>query len=175
MRNFDLQLFAEPVKGSKLVYLFRVYEDRTSMAGAVLAFTTENGRSIDKGADAVATKNGSIRTPSEAEIEITATCLLKKGDTVIPELEEAMLDNKLMEIWEANLEEAGTGDNKFKGAYYQGYLTSFEKNSNAEDSVEISLTFGINGTGATGDVTVTPEQQAVASYVFADSTQVTGA
>ena len=53
-------------------------------------------------------------------------------------------------------------------------MTEFEKTSSAEDFVECSLTFGINGSGADGDVTVSVEQQEVAAYVFKD-TQKTGA
>ena len=91
------------------------------------------------------------------------------------ELEEAMDNDELIEIWEANLEEpASGGDNKFKGMYFQGYLTEIGRSSSAEDFVEISLTFGINGTGVSGDVTVTTDQQEIASYVFKD-TQKTGA
>ena len=81
----------------------------------------------------------------------------------------------LIEVWEANLSEpADSGENKFKGMYFQGYLTEFEKTSSAEDYVECSLTFGINGSGKRGDVTVTVEQQEIADYVFAD-TKKTGA
>ncbi len=58
--------------------------------------------------------------------------------------------------------------------YFQGYLTELEKTSNAEDMVEVSLTFGINGSGARGNVTVSAEQQEIASYVFKD-TKKTGA
>jgi len=47
-------------------------------------------------------------------------------------------------------------------------------NSTAEDHAEVSLTFGINGTGKPGNVTVTEEQQKIADYVFTD-TQPTGA
>ena len=83
--------------------------------------------------------------------------------------------DELIEIWEANLAEpAQSGGNKFKGMYFQGYLTEMEKSSNAEDMVEISLTFGVNGSGAKGDVTVSLEQQEVANYVFKD-TKKTGA
>ena len=85
-----------------------------------------------------------------------------------------MLNDELIEIWEVNLEEAGATSGKFKGTYYQGYLTSFEKSSPAEGQVECSLTFGINGKGATGDCTVTDDQQDTAAYVFADTT-ATGA
>ena len=40
--------------------------------------------------------------------------------------------------------------------------------------VEVSLTFGVNGTGQKGDVTVTTAQQEIAAYVFTDTTK-TGA
>ena len=169
----NLQLFAEAVQGKKLVYLFRVLEDAATTDGVTLAFTTENSITISKDADTTATKDGSIRTTGQAEIEITATALLAKGDETYGKLKTAMLEDKLVEIWEANLAEPATGD-KFKGTYYQGYLTEFEKTSSAEDFVECSTTFAINGTGVDGEVTVSAEQQEIAAYVFAD-TQKTGA
>jgi TP901-1 family phage major tail protein len=175
MKNFDLQMFAEAVSGKKIVYLYRILDDAATKNAATLAFTTENSRSKSKDADTTVTKDGTIRTPGAAEVEITATSILSKGDTLIDSLEDAMDSGKLIEIWEANLEEPATGgSNKFKGYYYQGYLTSLEKSSNAEDFVECSLTFGINGSGVKGDVTVTTEQQAIANYVFTDTSK-TGA
>ena len=174
MIKTNLQMFAEAVSGKKVVYLYRVLNSAATKAGATLAFTTENSRTKSKDADSTETKDGAIRTPGAAEVEITATSILAKGDTLIEELEEAMDGDDLIEIWEANLEEPGTGENKFKGRYYQGYLTEFEKTSNAEDFVECSLTFGINGVGVKGDVTVSAEQQEIAAYVFTDTAK-TGA
>lgn len=168
MIKMNLQLFAEAVSGKKIVYLYRVLGGTS--AAAALAFTTENSRTKSRDADSTETKDGAIRTPGATEVEITATSILQKGDTLISELEAAMDAGTLIEIWEANLEEPDSTGKKFKGAYYQGYLTEFEKASNAEDFVECSLTFGINGTGISGDVTVTESQQAIASYVFADAT-----
>lgn len=174
MNKFDLQLFAEAVQGTKIVYLYRIAENATSADGATLAFTTENSRTKSKDADSTATKDGAIRTPGTSEVEITATSILAKGDKLIDSLEDAMDSDKLIEVWEANLAEpAESGGNKFKGMYFQGYLTELEKTSNAEDFVEVSLTFGINGTGKRGDVTVSAEQQEIANYVFKD-TQKTG-
>ena len=177
MYKFDLQLFAEAVQGKKIVYLFRVKSDSATDDGAILAFTTENGRTKSKDADSTMTKDGAVRTPGAAEVEITATTLLAKGDTMIDALEDALDGDELIEIWEANLAEPVTGsgnENKFSGMYFQGYLTEIEKTSNAEDNVEISLTFGVNGTGKRGSVTVTSEQQTVADYVFADTPQNSG-
>ena len=174
-----LQLFAEgakeAVQGKKIVYLYRVAKNEATKDGTQIAFTTENERTKSKDADSTATKDGSIRTPGTAEVEITATSILAKGDEVIDELEEAMDNDDLIEIWEANLDEpADAGENKFKGTYFQGYLTEISRSSSAEDFVEVSLTFGINGDGAKGDVTVSAEQQEMAAYVFKDTTK-TGA
>ena len=82
-----------------------------------------------------------------------------------------MLDDELMEVWEVNLESPVTnGTKQYKGKYYQGYITSFETTSAADGFVEVSLTFGLNGTGKSGDVTVTDDQEAVIDYVFQDTT-----
>lgn len=161
----------EAISGKKIVYLYRVLSTAATKAATQIAFTTENGRTTSKDADTTATKDGSIRTPKNAETEITCTSLLSKGDTVITELEEAMEKDELIEIWEANLDEPGTGANKYKGRYFQGYLTEVEKTSNADDNVEMSLSFGINGTGVAGEVTVTAEQQELAKYAFKDTTK----
>ncbi len=174
MKRVDLQLFAEKtaVSGKKIVYLYRIASKAKEAEGTALAFTTENSRTKSKDADSTATKDGTIRTPSAAEVEITATSILAKGDKLIKDLEDAMDKDELIEIWEANLEDAGSGGlNKFNGMYFQGYITEMEMSSNAEDNVEVSLTFGINGTGVRGEVTVSTEQQAIASYVFKDTTR----
>lgn len=175
--KFNLQLFAEAVQGKKIVYLYRVLGDEATTDGAVIAFTTENGRTKSKDADSTATKDGSIRTPGVAEVEITATSILSVGDTMISKLEDALDNDKVIEIWEVNLSEPATGSGdtgKFKGKYFQGYLTELEISSSAEDFAEISLTFGVNGSGKDGNVTISEEQQAVADYVFKD-TPKTGA
>lgn len=173
MIKFDLQAFAEAVQGRKIVYLYRVLSKAATNDAVAMAFVTENTRTKSKDADSTITKDGAIRTPNASEIEISATSILAKGDTLFEELEDAMDANELIEIWEANLEEsASTG--KFAGRYYQGYLTEFEISSSAEDFVEVSTTFAINGDGVKGDVTVTEAQQEVAAYVFRD-TQKSGA
>lgn len=171
----NMQLFADdkktPVSGKKIVYLFRIAKNAATKTGTLIAFTTENSRKKSKDADVTATKDGSIRTPGQAEVEISVTSILAKGDTSIQELEDAMDADELIEVWEANLEEeAKGGSGKFKGRYYQGYLTEVEVKSSAEDFVEVSLTFGINGVGKPGDVTMTAAQQALADYVFKDTT-----
>ena len=131
-KTIDLQLFADAVRGKKIVYLYRLKKDAAKNAATALAFTTENGRTTSIDADTTETKDGTIRTPGAAEVEITATSILAKGDTLIDSLEDAMINDELVEIWEANLDEpASSGSNKFKGKYFQGYVTELEKTSNA--------------------------------------------
>lgn len=169
----NLQLFAEAVEGKKIIYLFRVMSDAATKDAMAMAFTSENERTKSKDFDSVVTKDGTIAVPGAVEQEITATALLAKGDTLADDLEDALDNNKLMEIWEVNLAEP-TDEGKYKGRYFQGYLTEFTLSSSAEDHAEYSTTFAINGTGAKGYVTVSAEQQEIATYVFKDSTK-TGA
>lgn len=169
--EINLQLFAEAISGRRIIYLYRLLSEAAAQAATRLAFATENGRTKSKDADSTATKDGSIRTPGTAEVEITSTSVLSKGDTIIDKLEDAMDSDELIEIWEVNLDEPASGGegNKFKGMYFQGYITELEKSSPSDDFTEISLTFGINGSGKRGDVTVSVEQQEEANYAFTDT------
>ena len=170
MKKLDLQLFAEPVTGKKIFYLYRILKEASTTNAQGIAFTSENGRSVSVESESTVTKDGAVRTPGTPEIEITATSYLAKGDTLIERLEEAQLNSDVVEIWEGNMEEpVENAEDKFKGTYYQGYLTGFEKTSSAEGYTEISLTFGINGTGKKGNVTVTAEEQEIADYMFVDT------
>ena len=175
MKKFNLQLFAEAVQGKDIMYMFRVLSEAATNPAVALAFVTENERSKSKDADTTATKDGAIRTPGTAEVEISATAILTKGDTYADRLEDAMDNNEVVECWEINLAEpVGDGENKFKARYFQGYLSEFTLSSSAEDHAEYELTYGANGAGVKGEATVTKEQQAIAAYVFKDTT-ATGA
>lgn len=158
------------VQGSKIVYLYRLLEEQATADAFRIAYVTEDSISYSKDADSTVTKDGTIRTPSAVEIEKPMTCILSQGDTDIDKLKGAMLNDKIVELWEANLDEPiANQNNKFKGTYFQGYITSYEKTSNAEDMVEIQMTIGVNGKGADGNVTVTASQQEDASYTFTDT------
>lgn len=175
MKKFDLQIFAEGVHGKRIVYLYRLHKDAATTDGATLAFVTENSRTKSKESESTVTKDGSITTPGAIEQEISSTSILAKNNELVEKLEDALDNGDLLDIWEANLDEpAETGENKFKGRYFQGYITELEQTSSAEEFVELSHTFAINGAGVRGDVTVSAEQQEMANYVFADTAK-TGA
>lgn len=160
------------IKGKRIVYLYRILKDAASITACAIAFTTENSRTKSRDSDTVSTKDGVIRVPQEAEVEISTTALFSdENDEMIDKLEKALDEGEKVEIWEVNLDKQGTGENsaKYAAKYYQGYVTSFELSSNSEDHAEASLDFGIEGTGEDGFATVTVEQQEIAAYAFKDT------
>lgn len=95
----------EAVQGKRLIYMYRLLSEQATTDGTRLAFVEEDELSYSKDADSTETKDGIIRTPGSAEIEKTMTSILAKGDTMIKRLRNAMLNDELVEIWEANLDE----------------------------------------------------------------------
>lgn len=159
------------VKGQRIIYLFRKYSERTTKAGLNVAYVSDNSKSISSNADTVATKDGVFNPGQTPEITISASAFMKVGDTMIPDLKDALINSDMLEIWEANLDEPGTQTGKYKGTYYQGYITSLTLNSTAEEWASYDLEFAVNGKGADGDVTVPASIVDEADYVFADSVQ----
>lgn len=165
------------IKGKRIMYLYRIFNEEATNGAAGVAFTTENSRSKSRDSGTVATKDGTIRVPGEVETEISTTALFaSENDEMIAKLEKAIDDGDKVEIWEVNLDKPGTDTNngKYAAKYFQGYVTSFELTSNSEDHAEASLDFGVEGSGADGYATVTDEQQELAVYAFRDTTK-TGA
>ena len=171
----DLQMFGlTPVQGKKMIYLMRVLGDAATEAAAVVPYTTEDTLTISADGDTTATKDGPITTPGTPEIEFSKTAIMAydssvTGDTIVDKLRQAVVDGSIVELWEANLARPASTSGKYKGMYYQGLLTEFEVTANAEDLCEVSFSYRANGTGAEGDVTVTAEQQEIASYTFVDT------
>ena len=161
------------VTGKNLIYMYRLNSESATVDGVRIAFTTENEMSISSDADATATKDGSVRGASVAELELTAKSLMDADDAMIPKLKSAILNGSLLDVWEVNLDKPKTG-NKFEGTYYQAYITEFTTSSPADGNVEVSMTFGINGSGATGDVTVPTSQQDDGQYTFVDTPKTNG-
>lgn len=175
--EFNLQRFADAqgktgVQGKQLILLMRVYGE--TAAATLLALEKEHSLSISKDASSTATKEGNLRVPGQAEVEISASSVLPVGDASTKALRAAMNSDKLIELWRANLAEKGEAEKTYKGTYFQGYLTSYEESAPADGQVDVSLTFGINGIGVDGDVTVPDELVEEALYAFKDSTAVSG-
>lgn len=158
------------VTGKNLIYLYRLESEKATEDGTRIAFTTEDELSISADADATATKDGSVRGASVAELEKTCTSLMDADDEMLPKLKSAILNGSLIELWEVNLDKPVSNQtNKYAGTYYQAYLSEFTTSSPADGNVEVSMTFGINGKGADGSVTVTASQHDDEQYTFVDT------
>ena len=84
---YSLQAFAEAVQGKRIVYLFRIASEASTTAGKRIPFVTEDSQNKKcKDADSTATKDGSIRTPGTAEVEISTTLILSKGDEIVKKI-----------------------------------------------------------------------------------------
>ena len=172
----NLQLFAtdvEKVKGTEIIYLYRLLSEKSSEAATHIAFSEENELSMKRDADTTQTKDGPIRTPGTPELEITAKSILAKGDTMIKKLKNALLSGEIVEVWRVNLAEEGTDTNagKYEATYYQANVTELTETSNAEDACEVEITFGVQGNGADGYATVSDAQKEAASYAFKDTSK----
>ena len=171
-----LQLFAsdvEKVKGTQIIYLYRLLSEKSKEDATHIAFSEENELSMKRDADTTQTKDGPIRTPGAPELEITAKSILAKGDTMIKKLKNALLSGEIVEVWRVNLDEEGTDTNagKYEATYYQANVTELTETSNAEDACEVEITFGVQGNGADGYATESDAQKEAASYVFKDTSK----
>lgn len=161
----------EALQGKNLIILFRILKDAKTKTATKLAFQTEHELTESKDSDSIPTKDGNIAVPGALETELDVTSIMALGDTLPDDLREALRKGLLVEIWEVNLAEKGTlvDADKYKATYFQGYVTEWSRNPNAEDALELSISFVINGEGQDGFATLTAGQEAVVQYVFKDT------
>ena len=162
------------LQGIDVIWKYRLAKNETEEAAWALAYTTENGYSKSKDSNTTQTKDGAVVSVGGGETTATLTALYKIGDTKIDEMEDAYDNGDLVQVWRINTKEAGVdGDaGKYKAKYFQGRLTSFEETDTAEDNVEYSLEFGLDGNGVNGYATIDLENESVEAYKFKDTIQV---
>lgn len=165
---------ATVIQGKRIIYLFRKLSEKSTKAGANVAFVTENERTKSRDSDSTATKDGNIVTAGSLEHKVTASYLESveaSGDShfTSDDLEDCIDNNTLMEIWEVNLDKPSATQGKYEGRYMQGYITDWSRTSAADEAAEGEITFSVNGTGVTGNVTVSNAIIDAATYVFADA------
>lgn len=163
----NLQIFAEAVSGSDVVYLYRAFKDRTTKDAVLFPLVTSNERSGSKSADSTATKDGNIRVPGPTEVEVTSSSIKAKGDPNVKALEAEFESGGLVECWEVDYS-SKDDSGKYDCIYYQGYFTDFTLSSESDGLAEISTTFGANGAGVRGKVELTKDQEDEIMYAFTD-------
>lgn len=166
---------AEAKQGIDLILLYRVRSKATEEAAWKMAFQTEHENSKSRSADTTPTKDGGIITLGEIEYTLTGTSIVAKGDPHVDEMDEAFDNGEVIEVWEIDKAEKGTGENanKYKAKYAQAYLTSFGWTPATEDALELSQEFGVFGRQQKGYATLTDEQAEVVQYAFTDTVKAT--
>lgn len=162
----------EAIQGKKLILLFRALKDASTQKGLKLAFQTEHSVDSSLNSDTTITKDGSITTGTSVEEEIPFTCIMGRDDDTAKMLKKAHRKGEVVEMWEVDITEKDS-EGKYPAEYRQGLITSYSKTANAEDLIELSCTFKVNGTAQEGLVTLTEEQEEVVQYVFRDTEIVT--
>lgn len=178
LRMFDAVTYTAE-QGKQVIILLRVLSDATAEAAALVPFGTSDSENISADTDQTVTKDGVISTAGAASVELSKEGLLyhhtddPDGITILDKLKTAMKNRSLVEAWVVDLARPAATAGKYRGTYYQGYLTSFESEAAAEDLATVSMDYTANGTGADGDCTVSAATIEIASYVFRDTTQQT--
>ena len=165
-------------QGKQLIIMLRVLANAASKPAALIPFGTSDSENISADSDQTVTKDGVISTSGAASVELSKEGLMSHisddpdGTTTIDELKAAMKSRARVEAWVIDLARPGATTGKYKGTYYQGYLTSFETEGAAEDLTTVSMDFAADGVGADGDCTVDNTTIQIASYTFRDTTVV---
>ncbi|HHJ5109178.1 TPA: phage major tail protein, TP901-1 family [Enterococcus faecium] len=164
----------EALKGIDVILLYRLLKKETQEAAWKMAFQTEHENSLSRDSDSTVTKDGNVQSLSPVEYDLSVTSIVAKGDKHVDEMKQALLNGDIIEIWEINKAEKGTGDNadKYKATYLQAYVSEFTPSATAGDNVELSLSFAVNGVGQDGYATLTEDQADVVQYAFKDTVQV---
>lgn len=152
---------ANLIKGKELLLFFRREKDHETKDGARLRFQTEHTLSMEKETEAIVTKDGVINTISDGENTIEITSLAYRDDKETLETWEELRDwfeaNEKVEVWEVDI--TSEKEEKYRTTYYQGYFSSFELTATAEETVELSYTYVIDGNGVRGNDTLSEAQK----------------
>lgn len=163
-------------KGEKIIYLYRLFSERTTTTGQKVAYVSDNTSNMSTNAETLATKDGTFTAGGNVEVTIDTTAYLKSDDEMHTKLKTAMRDQSDLEIWEVDLNKPATGtgnEGKYQGTYYRGKVTAYNVSSTAGEWATVDMSFGINGTGVDGPVTVPQGIIDETDYVFADATVAT--
>ena len=155
-------------QGKDIILLYRLLSKATKEAAWKLAFQTEHSNEKTRDCNTTATKDGIIGSLAAIEYSLSATSIAANGDPHLGEMDDAMDNGDIIEVWEIDKAEKGS-DGKYKAKYLRAYLTSFSYEPNSEDALELSMEFGVFGKPQKGNATLTEEQANVVQYVFKDT------
>jgi len=158
------------LEGKNKILLFRELDNQDTEA-AKLSFQTTHTFEFTRDAEAVITKDGTIRQLSELESSVTGIeAIQAKDDPVATMLLDAVLEGNKLELWEVTVDEDLVNEEgKYPAIYCQGYLTSWSTDNGVEDEATYSGDFAIELVPQFGFATLTEEQEEAVQYAFKDT------
>ncbi|WP_181350482.1 phage major tail protein, TP901-1 family [Thalassobacillus sp. CUG 92003] len=162
----------EIAKGVQKVLYFRKLGEASE--GAKLVFQTEHSKSYSREREKTETKDGAVSGQSTLENEVSISALQSVEDPTFKLLEDSIVDDFPMEMWEVDLATKTEDDSgsetvfKFDAEYRQGYITEWEPTSPAEGDAAVEGTFITEGKRQKGQVTLPDGDLQTLSYVFHD-------
>lgn len=145
---------ATAINGKDLLAFFRRFADKATVDARRNRFQTEHTVSAEKETNSTTTKDGNLNSIADGEstAEFTSIAYREEGAGVIAlwkEMRKWFRNNELVEFWQVDLGSKRNVDGKdiFDVDYYQGHFTSFELSAPADDLVELSFEFAIDGKG----------------------------
>lgn len=163
-------------QGKDIILLYRLLSKATEEAAWKMAFQEDHSNEKTRDYNTTATKDGTIGSLAAIEYSLSATSIAANGDPHLDEMDDAMDNGDIIEVWEIDRAEKGTdGENKdkYKAKYLRAYLTNFSYEPNSEDALELSMEFGVFGKPQKGYATLTDDQADVVQYVFKDTVKET--
>ena len=163
-------------QGKDIILLYRLLSKATEEAAWKMAFQEDHSNEKTRDYNTTATKDGVVGSLAAIEYSLSATSIAANGDPHLEEMDDAMDNGDILEVWEIDKAEKGTdaaNKDKYKAKYLRAYLTSFSYEPNSEDALELSLEFGVFGKPQKGFATLTDDQADVVQYVFKDTVKET--
>src|SRR5690625_3433711 len=161
------------LEGKNKILLFRELANQDTEA-AKLSFQTAHTFEFTRDAEAVITKDATIRRLSELSSSVRGIEADQAKDDPVPTmLLDAVLEGNRLELWEVTVDEdLVDADGKYPAIYCQGYLTSWSTDNGTEYESTYSGDFAIELVPQFGFATLTEEQQDAVQYMFVDTTAV---
>ncbi|MDQ0158805.1 phage major tail protein, TP901-1 family [Alkalibacillus salilacus] len=156
----------------KVLYFRKLGE---ASEAAKLVFQTEHSKSYSRDREATPTKDGNVQGSAALEDEVSITALQSEEDPTFTMLEDSIVDDYAVEMWEVDLADKEVDDTDstttFGAEYRQGYITEWETTDGSEDNPEVEGTFLTSGTRQKGRATLPEGDLETLSYVFHDVLQ----
>ena len=163
-----------PTQGKNVILMFRKLKESAQEEATKLALQIEHTLQYERENDSQMTKDGAVPTSGGLTVTVEMEALIS-DDPASEMLNEAFMDDDVLEVWEVDLSAPHASDpNKYKAKYMRGKLTNWESPANVEENQTLSTSINVEGRPQNGYATMNDDQIAEITYAFRDTTPVGG-